>query len=69
MLPLLDESTQIADLLGSVNFIRGVENRLIGDNTEGRGLLEARGTVRVGAASLQGSARGTNRVATKGKDN
>jgi shikimate dehydrogenase len=40
VLPLLDEATQIADLLGSVNFIRGVENRLIGDNTEGRGLLE-----------------------------
>jgi shikimate dehydrogenase len=41
VLPLLDEATQIADLLGSVNFIRGVENHLLGDNTEGRGLLEA----------------------------
>jgi shikimate dehydrogenase len=41
VLPLLDEATQIADQLGSVNFIRGVENRLIGDNTEGRGLLES----------------------------
>ena len=28
-------------MLGSVNFLRGVENHLLGDNTEGRGLLEA----------------------------
>jgi shikimate dehydrogenase len=41
VLPLLDEATHIADLLGSANFIRGVENHLLGDNTEGRGLLEA----------------------------
>ena len=41
VLSLLDEATHIADLLGSVNFVRGVENHLLGDNTEGRGLLEA----------------------------
>jgi shikimate dehydrogenase len=41
VLPLLDEATHIADLLGSVNFIRGVENHLLGDNTEGRGLIQA----------------------------
>jgi shikimate dehydrogenase len=41
VLPLLDDATNIANLLGSVNFIRGVENHLLGDNTEGRGLLEA----------------------------
>ena len=40
-LPLLDDATHIATLLGSVNFVRGVENRLLGDNTEGRGALEA----------------------------
>ena len=38
---MLDEATNIADLLGSVNFVRGVDNHLLGDNTEGRGLLEA----------------------------
>jgi len=41
VLPLLDDATNIANLLGSANFIRGVENHLLGDNTEGRGLLEA----------------------------
>jgi len=41
VLPLLDDATNIANLLGSANFLRGVENRLLGDNTEGRGLVEA----------------------------
>ena len=41
VLPLLDDATHVAELLGSVNFVRGVENRLLGDNTEGRGAVEA----------------------------
>lgn len=41
VLPLLDDATHVATLLGSVNFIRGVENHLLGDNTEGRGMAEA----------------------------
>ena len=41
VLPLLDDATTIANLLGSVNFIRGVENHLVGDNAEARGLIEA----------------------------
>jgi shikimate dehydrogenase len=41
VLPLLDDATHVATLLGSVNFIRGVENRLLGDNTEGRGVVDA----------------------------
>ncbi len=41
VLPLLDDATHVASLLGSVNFVRGVENGLLGDNTEGRGALEA----------------------------
>ena len=41
VLPLLDDATHVAALLGSVNFVRGVENHLLGDNTEGRGVLEA----------------------------
>jgi shikimate dehydrogenase len=41
VLPLLDDATNIASLLGSANFLRGVENHLLGDNTEGRGLIEA----------------------------
>lgn len=40
VLPLLDSTTDTAALLGSVNFIVGEDNRLVGDNTEGRGLLE-----------------------------
>ena len=38
---LLDSTTDTAALLGSVNFIIGEENRLLGDNTEGRGLVES----------------------------
>ena len=41
VLPLLDGTTDTAALLGSVNFVLGEENRLLGDNTEGRGLVES----------------------------
>ena len=41
VLHLLDSTTDRATLLGSVNLIVGEENRLLGDNTEGRGLVEA----------------------------
>jgi shikimate dehydrogenase len=41
ILPLLDIASNTAALLGSVNFVVGEENRLWGDNTEGRGLVEA----------------------------
>jgi len=41
ILPLLDGTTDTAALLGSVNFVIGEENRLLGDNTEGRGLVES----------------------------
>ena len=41
VLPLLDGITDTAALLGSVNFVVGEENRLLGDNTEGRGLVES----------------------------
>ncbi len=41
VLPLLDSATDTAALLGSVNLVVGEENRLRGDNTEGRGLVES----------------------------
>jgi shikimate dehydrogenase len=41
ILPLLDTTTDTAALLGSANLVFGEENHLRGDNTEGRGLLEA----------------------------
>ncbi|MGO9107792.1 MAG: shikimate dehydrogenase family protein [Thermoguttaceae bacterium] len=41
ILPLLDGTTDTATLLGRVNFFVGEENRLLGDNTEGRGLVES----------------------------
>jgi shikimate dehydrogenase len=41
VIPLLDGTTHTAALLGRVNFIIGEENRLLGDNTEGRGLVES----------------------------
>ena len=41
ILPLLDSVTDTAALLGSVNLIVGEENRLVGDNTDGRGLVES----------------------------
>jgi len=41
ILPLLDSTTDTAALLGSVNLVVGEENRLLGDNTEGRGLVES----------------------------
>ena len=41
VLPLLDSLTDTATLLGSVNLVVGEENRLLGDNTEGRGLVES----------------------------
>ncbi len=39
--PLLDGASDTAALLGSVNLVVGEENRLRGDNTEGRGLVES----------------------------
>ena len=41
ILPLLDSTSPAAALLGSVNLVVGEENRLRGDNTEGRGLVES----------------------------
>ncbi len=41
ILPLLDGTTDKAALLGSVNLVVGEGNCLRGDNTEGRGLVEA----------------------------
>ena len=41
VLPLLDGASDTAALLGRVNFVVGEENRLLGDNTEGRGLVES----------------------------
>jgi len=41
VLPLLDSTTATAALLRNVNLVIGEENRLLGDNTEGRGLVEA----------------------------
>ena len=41
VLPLLDSATDTAALLGSANIVTGQENRLRGDNTEGRGLVES----------------------------
>ncbi len=41
VLPLLDGASDTAALLGRVNFIIGEGNRLLGDNTEGRGLAES----------------------------
>ena len=41
VLPFLDGTSDRAALLGSVNLVVGEENRLLGDNTEGRGLVES----------------------------
>ena len=41
VLSLLDSATDTAALLGSVNLVVGEDNRLRGDNTEGRGLVES----------------------------
>jgi shikimate dehydrogenase len=41
VLPLLDGVTDTATLLGCANIVIGEENRLRGDNTTGRGLLQA----------------------------
>ncbi len=41
ILPLLDEATEAAGRIGSVNFITRVENRLLGDNSQGAGVLAA----------------------------
>jgi len=41
ILPLLDNATDTAALLRRVNLVVGEDNRLTGDNTEGRGLVEA----------------------------
>jgi shikimate dehydrogenase len=40
ILPLLDSMSDTATLLGSVSVVIGEENRLLGDNTTGRGLVE-----------------------------
>jgi shikimate dehydrogenase len=41
VLPLLDGTTDTAAVLGSATLVVGEENRLLGDNTEGRGLVES----------------------------
>lgn len=46
VLPLLDETTETAALVGTVNLIFRNDNALVGDNTEGKGLLQTiRGTL------------------------
>jgi shikimate dehydrogenase len=43
VLPWLDRVTETAAMIGSVNFIFREENALVGDNTEGKGVLRAIG--------------------------
>jgi shikimate dehydrogenase len=46
VVPLLDRSTETAAMIGSVNFIFREENALVGENTEGKGVVQAiRGTL------------------------
>jgi len=41
VLPLLDRTTDTATLIGAVNLISREENALVGENTEGKGVVEA----------------------------
>ena len=41
VIPLLDRTTETAAVIGSVNFIFRDEGALVGDNLEGRGVVEA----------------------------
>ena len=40
-MPWLDRTTETAAMVGSVNLIFREENALVGDNTEGKGVLQA----------------------------
>ena len=46
VMPLLDEVSPDAAMIGAVNTVRRVENRLVGENTDGKGFLRG---VREGA--------------------
>lgn len=41
VIPLLDELSPAAELMGAVNFIKRVDGKLIGDNTDGKGFVES----------------------------
>lgn len=52
VIPLLDELSQAATIIGAVNTVRIVDGRLIGDNTDGKGFL--RGVERDAGVSVNG---------------
>ncbi len=45
VIPLLDELSPAAELMGAVNFVKRVEKKLIGDNTDGKGFVESLRTI------------------------
>ena len=57
IIPLLDRTTETAAAIGAVNFVFREENALVGENTEGKGVVQAiRGIARSGRKA-SGSAR------------
>jgi shikimate dehydrogenase len=45
VIPLLDELSQAAELMGAVNCVNRVGNKLIGENTDGKGFVQSLRTV------------------------
>lgn len=45
VIPLLDELSPAAELMGAVNFVKRVDKKLIGDNTDGKGFVESLRTI------------------------
>lgn len=45
VIPLLDELSPAAELMSAVNFVKRVDSKLIGDNTDGKGFVESLHTV------------------------
>jgi shikimate dehydrogenase len=41
VIPLLDELSEAAELMGAVNCVHRVDNRLIGENTDGKGFVQS----------------------------
>jgi shikimate dehydrogenase len=41
VIPLLDELTPAAELMGAVNFVKRTNDRFVGDNTDGKGFVES----------------------------
>jgi shikimate dehydrogenase len=41
VIPLLDELTPAAELVGAVNFVKRTNDKLFGDNTDGKGFVES----------------------------